>query len=146
MKNALDCYYDYKLDKFIPLEDIEYKNNRDINLLIEELRQYTNLKNEQDINGEYETPLEWEQGDVKLLLQCFDYLKDLANNNSQIAKHNLDRSDYYRKLADSYYLRLKNIKDYLENTKLIYDEDDSEMLIETWFGKEINKMLHIKDN
>ena len=54
MKNALDCYYDYKLDKFILLEDIKYKNNRDINLLIEELRQYTNSKNEQDINSEKE--------------------------------------------------------------------------------------------
>jgi len=73
-------------------------------------------------------------------------LKYLEKNDSQIAKYNLDRSDYYRKLADSYYLRLKNIKNYLETTKLIYDEDDSEILIETWFGKEINEMLHIKDN
>lgn len=85
MKNALDCYYDYKLDKFILLEDVEYKNNRDINLLIEELRQYVNLKNEQDINGEYEPPLEWEQGDVKLLLQ---YIENLKNGIYKILKLN----------------------------------------------------------
>ena len=74
MKNALDCCYDYKLDKFILLEDIEQKNNKNINLLIEELRQYTKLKNEQDINGEYEPPLEWEQGEVKELLEYIDRL------------------------------------------------------------------------
>ena len=145
MENVLDCYYDYNLDKFIPLEDIEYKNNRDINLLIEELRQYTNQKNRQNINGEYDTPLEWEQTDVKILLECIDYLKELAKNNSQIAKHNIDIANWYRKLSESYYLKLKNVKKELKILKhrLNYEED---YYIEDYDIDKIIEMIHIKED
>lgn len=145
MENALDFYYDYRSDKFISLEDVEYKNNRDINLLIEELRQYTNQKNGQDINGEYDTPLEWEQTDVKILLECIDYLKELAKNNSQIAKHNIDMADCYRKLSESYYLRLKNVKKELKILKhrLNYEED---YCMEDYDIDKILEMIHIKED
>ena len=75
MENVYDCYYDYKLDKFV-LKNNKQQINRNINLLINELRQYANEKNEKDVNEEYAHHLQWEQEDVKILLECIDYLKN----------------------------------------------------------------------
>ena len=112
MENVYDCYYDYELDKFI-LKDNEYQRNRNINFLINELRQYANEKNEKDVNEEYTHHLQWEQEDVKILLECIDYLKESSKINLQMAKNNLDKAEHYKTLADIYCLRLENEKQQL---------------------------------
>lgn len=53
---------------------------------------------------------------------------------------------YYKKLYKQQKEVLDKIKEYLEITKLIYDEDTCEILSETWYGKELMKLLEELDD
>ena len=49
------------------------KEKQQIKYLLENLKWYSEATNEQDYNGEYEPPMEWEQGEAKIFLK---YLKE----------------------------------------------------------------------
>lgn len=55
--------------------------NKEIEELLNNLKWYVNVDNEPDYNGEYPPPLEWEQGEVKLLLS---YIEQLEKRNKQL--------------------------------------------------------------
>lgn len=48
------------------------KEKQQIKYLLENLKWYAVEPNEPDYNGEYPPPMEWEQGDVKLLLKYLE--------------------------------------------------------------------------
>lgn len=57
--------------------------NKEIEELLNELKWYVDADNEPDYNGEYPPPLEWEQGQVKLLLS---YIEQLEKENDRLKK------------------------------------------------------------
>lgn len=54
--------------------------NKEIEELLNNLKWYANADNEPDYNGEYPPPLEWEQGQVKLLLSYIEQLEIQIKN------------------------------------------------------------------
>ena len=58
--------------------------NKEIEELLNELKWYVDADNEPDYNGEYPPPLEWEQGQVKLLLS---YIEQLENNRDKAIEY-----------------------------------------------------------
>lgn len=62
------------------------KEKQQIKYLLENLKWYSEAPNEQDYNGEYEPPMEWEQGEAKIFLKYLeekdkeiDRLNDVVN-------------------------------------------------------------------
>ena len=48
------------------------KEKQQIKYLLENLKWYAEAPNEQDYNGEYEPPMEWEQGEAKIFLKYLE--------------------------------------------------------------------------
>ena len=75
--------------------------NKEIEELLNELKWYVDADNEPDYNGEYPPPLEWEQGQVKLLLS---YIEQLENNRDKAIEYlefiQMDKTDKYIPLRD----------------------------------------------
>ena len=75
--------------------------NKEIEELLNELKWYVDAPNEQDYNGEYDPPLEWEQGEVKLLLSYIEQLKKenerLQQENQQLKKQKDDVVELIKK-------------------------------------------------
>ena len=71
-------------------------------------------------------------------------IDDLIKENLEL-KRKLGEADdaveYWQIECDKRSKVLDKIKEYIEITKLIYDDDTCVMLCETWYGKEISKMI-----
>ena len=63
------------------------KEKQKIKYLLENLKWYSEATNEQDYNGEYEPPMEWEQGEAKIFLK---YLKEKDKEIKKLKKEKLD--------------------------------------------------------
>jgi len=77
--------------------------NKEIEELLNELKWYADAPNEQDYNGEYDPPLEWEQGEVKLLLS---YIEQLNLENKFAKEYEKNYRETYKK-----YKQLENNRD-----------------------------------
>ena len=118
------------------------KEKQQIKYLLENLKWYAEAPNEQDYNGEYEPPMEWEQGETKV------FLKYLEEQNKEIEKLNKEKVDLFNKAVklnleirenkDKEIERLNNIINKIDTyaNKLRYyaDEDDE--------GYKISKDIH----
>lgn len=77
--------------------------SRNIKLLLDELRWYADAPNEADYNGEYDPPLEWEQGEVKELLKYIDTLENKVENLTADKEHlEEELKDLKQDLEDNY--------------------------------------------
>ena len=70
------------------------KEKQQIKYLLENLKWYAEAPNEQDYNGEYEPPMEWEQGETKV------FLKYLEEQNKEIEKLNKEKVDLFNKAVE----------------------------------------------
>ena len=65
------------------------KEKQQIKYLLENLKWYSEAPNEQDYNGEYEPPMEWEQGEAKI------FLKYLEEQDKEIERLNKKYDNLY---------------------------------------------------
>ena len=63
------------------------KEKQQIKYLLENLKWYAEAPNEQDYNGEYDSPMEWEQGEAKIFLK---YLEEKEKEIEKVKKEKLD--------------------------------------------------------
>lgn len=77
--------------------------SRNIKFLLEELRWYADAPNGPDYNGEYDPPLEWEQGEVKELLKYIDTLESNVEDLTTDKKHlEEELKDLKQNIEDNY--------------------------------------------
>ena len=71
--------------------------NNEIKELLNDLVWYAGVSNEPDYNGEYPPPMEWEQGDVRKLLDC---ITNLQEENKMYAQLKDEYEDIIDKAID----------------------------------------------
>ena len=100
------------------------KEKQQIKYLLENLKWYAEAPNEQDYNGEYEPPMEWEQGEAKIFLKYLEEkdkeIERLNNIINELEKEsylgmieNQNNNDYAKGLYTAY----KYINDKLQELK-----------------------------
>lgn len=104
------------------------KEKQQIKYLLENLKWYSEAPNEQDYNGEYEPPMEWEQGEAKIFLKYLEEKdKEIERLNEELRFAKLSNPEInleHWRIVDENKRKIDNLRKGIERLNNIINELD----------------------
>ena len=95
------------------------KEKQQVKYLLENLKWYVEASNEQDYNGEYEPPMEWEQGEAKTFLKYLEEKDKEIERLNNIINKAIKKLNKYRNRKDTWGLWCMEYGDNAEIIKIL---------------------------
>lgn len=125
------------------------KEKQQIKYLLENLKWYAEAPNEQDYNGEYEPPMEWEQGEAKIFLKYLEgkdkeieRLNEHINFIEPLWKECIDENENLTNENEKLHSIIKEVREeIIKDRKKNYDDLGKK----TFYCNKTDKLLEILD-